>query len=357
MNFKNPSLNENSTNWNIDNDTNLDLNNWIEQKEAKYLVETRKKLKNLKMILISNTKLTKLRESIWNNQSVQKYNRMTWTDWKKITKLSLEGSLFPSTTWEIIQASSIKPLKRNEDWNLEWDLRAFTPWSFGKSDAVSLVSSYKNKRRWGIWKIIISLSKLLWLRWVIWSTSRRWYLTRTDLRYLEHYGNWIDVRNYWEIKKITWQEFDYDKYLINIAKKESWNKWYSARNDVIWKKKNIKFTKWAFWKYQFTVETLLDFWVDLRNPRKNWISESRVKDFFRNIKLQEELMAKYTNRNLNKALNNRRYITQFKSWNKSVSSALATGHLWWYGWLMKYMKGQYLVDWLWTSTNEYIWWV
>jgi hypothetical protein len=82
---------------------------------------------------------------------------------------------------------------------------------------------------------------------------------------------------------------DFDRYKSAIAKHESGSLGYLARNDEEGKKRGVRPGAWAFGKYQFTVETLRGYGVDLGIPPE----EGKIQAFLQNGTLQEEIMDKY----------------------------------------------------------------
>ena len=285
--------------WNINSELSWKLNDWLLSSEeaSKLYIEYQCKLNKwwLKTIIISKENLKKLRDLINNNnQSIKKYNRMTWTDWRIIKQIA----------------------KSNKD---------------NDNDKDNIDNS-------------ISLTALV----------NSWQKSREIIQNVDIINSVVSVKDKEKIKAITWQKFDFEKYKKIIAKKESWKQWYMARNDALWKKKWISYKKWAFWKYQFTVETLLDYWFDLRNNFNNWINKNNVKIYFDNNTLQENIMERFTNKNLNRALRNKKFVSLFKKWSKNITKALWAWHIWWYWGLIKYMRWEFTVDWLWTSSDSYV---
>jgi cell wall-associated NlpC family hydrolase len=140
---------------------------------------------------------------------------------------------------------------------------------------------------------------------------------------------------------------DFDRYKGAIAKHESGGKGYFARNDEDGKKRNIRPGAWAFGKYQFTVETLRDYGVDLGIPPE----EGKIQAFLENGNLQEEIMDTYMIRNLEKhILPNQKIMEDMARDGTSLSYYLALTHIGGPGALSgnKSMK-----DWLGTSTHSY----
>jgi hypothetical protein len=148
-----------------------------------------------------------------------------------------------------------------------------------------------------------------------------------------------------------WINFSYDSYVDVLSSKiESWKEWYLARNDIKWKEKWIHYSKWAFWKYQFTTETLKDYWVYLWDPPK----EENITKFLHNSSLQEQIMFRYTNNNLKRLLKNKTFVKLIQWWYREVELALAAWHIWWYWGLKKYMYWRTKTkDWLGTSILAY----
>ncbi len=143
---------------------------------------------------------------------------------------------------------------------------------------------------------------------------------------------------------------DFERYKRAIAAHESGGMWYFARNDKEGKKRWVRPGAWAFWKYQFTVETLKTYGVNLSNPP----SEEAIQNFLNKPALQEEVMDRYMLDQLtNHILSNNAIMTQVSSGEKSVAYFLALTHIGWAGALKK--SGG--TDWLGTSTGGYAQWV
>lgn len=150
--------------------------------------------------------------------------------------------------------------------------------------------------------------------------------------------------------EIIWDKdywFDWDKYKESIAELESSTSWlYFARNDSAWRARWISSEKWAWWKYQFTTETLRWFWVNLWNPP----IETNIQEFLANSSLQEEIMDKYMIKCLEKhIIPNQDLMTKVDSQEKNISYYLALTHIGW-PWALKKWESK---DWLGTSTVNY----
>jgi hypothetical protein len=142
-------------------------------------------------------------------------------------------------------------------------------------------------------------------------------------------------------------DIDIDRYKAAIAKHESGGQAYLARNDGEGKRRGVRPGAWAFGKYQFTVETLRGFGVDLGNPPE----ESKIQGFLGNPTLQEEIMDKYIVQCLEKhILPNQKIAEDMARDGTSLSYYLALTHIGGPGAL----NGKTLAkDWLGTSTHTY----
>lgn len=140
---------------------------------------------------------------------------------------------------------------------------------------------------------------------------------------------------------------DIDRYKSAIAKHESGGMAYLARNDEAGKARGVRPGAWAFGKYQFTVETLKGYGVDLGNPPE----ESKIQNFLNNPSLQEEIMDKYIINNLEKhILPNTKIAEDMARDGTSLSYYVALTHIGGPGAL----SGSNLKkDWLGTSTHTY----
>ncbi len=140
---------------------------------------------------------------------------------------------------------------------------------------------------------------------------------------------------------------DFDRYKAAIAKHESGGQAYLARNDEAGKSRGVRSGAWAFGKYQFTVETLRGYGVELGNPPE----ESKIQSFLGNPSLQEEIMDKYIVQNLEKhILPNPKIAEDMARDGTSLSYYLALTHIGGPGAL----NGNALKkDWLGTSTHAY----
>lgn len=163
----------------------------------------------------------------------------------------------------------------------------------------------------------------------------------------------------WEWKKleqlilrITWQEFDYKRFKDAIWFREStssYNKWIK----LITQWTNIPYNRIPLWKYQFTVETLFDLWVDLLNERWDEIDKEKALFFLYNSELQDEILIKYSTKQINRAFKNKAYLKKFKNNLKIVLLALASWHIWWYWGLIRYMRWFDLSNRYWIEINNY----
>lgn len=117
--------------------------------------------------------------------------------------------------------------------------------------------------------------------------------------------------------------FDLDRYKIAIAKHEDKGMGYFARNDDWGKKHGIPPEKWAFGKYQFTVETLWRYGVDFGVPPL----EDRVRKFLNDPALQEEIMDRFTMSNFEKAISgDPKVMEEIAAGKESVVTFLAMAH-------------------------------
>lgn len=142
-------------------------------------------------------------------------------------------------------------------------------------------------------------------------------------------------------------QLDLDRYKSAIAKHESEGRGYFARNDDKGKERGVRPGAWAFGKYQFTVETLRAYGVDLWNPPE----ETKIQWFLENPSLQEEIMDRYIIQNLEKhILPNQKIAEDMSRDGTSLSYYLALTHIGGPGAL----NGKTLKkDWLGTSTHAY----
>lgn len=140
---------------------------------------------------------------------------------------------------------------------------------------------------------------------------------------------------------------DLDRYKAAIAKHESGGQAYLARNDEAGKARGVRSGAWAFGKYQFTVETLRGYGVDLGNPPE----EGKIQGFLNNPGLQEEIMDKYIIQNLEKhILPNPKIAEDMARDGTSLAYYVALTHIGGPGAL----SGDKLKkDWLGTSTHAY----
>lgn len=140
---------------------------------------------------------------------------------------------------------------------------------------------------------------------------------------------------------------DLDLYKSAIAKHESGGQAYLARNDEAGKARGVRPGAWAFGKYQFTVETLKGYGVNLGNPPE----EEKIQGFLNNPGLQEEIMDKYIVQNLEKhILPNPRIAEDMARDGTSLAYYVALTHIGGPGAL----SGDKLrKDWLGTSTHAY----
>jgi cell wall-associated NlpC family hydrolase len=142
-------------------------------------------------------------------------------------------------------------------------------------------------------------------------------------------------------------KLDFDRYKTAIAKHESGGQAYLARNDSAGKSRGVRPGVWAFGKYQFTVETLRGYGVDLGNPPE----ESKIQSWLGNASLQEEIMDRYMIKNLEQhILGNDRIMKDMVTDGTSISYYLALTHIGGPGALSGNKLKQ---DWLGTSTHAY----
>lgn len=142
-------------------------------------------------------------------------------------------------------------------------------------------------------------------------------------------------------------QLDLDRYKSAIAKHESEGRGYFARNDDKGKERGVRPGAWAFGKYQFTVETLRAYGVDLWNPPE----ETKIQWFLENPSLQEEIMDRYILQNLEKHILPNQKIAEDMSQNgTSLSYYLALTHIGGPGALNGKSSKK---DWLGTSIHPY----
>lgn len=139
---------------------------------------------------------------------------------------------------------------------------------------------------------------------------------------------------------------DLDRYKAAIAKHESGGMGYFARNDDAGRKNGVDPEKWAFGKYQFTVETLRGFGTDLGRPPE----EARIQKFLNDPLLQEEIMDRYMLSTIEKyVLPNAQVMKSVESGEKSMAYYLALTHIGGPG-KLKNSSGK---DWLGTDVGAY----
>lgn len=222
--------------------------------------------------------------------------------------------------------------------------------------------------------------ELNWVEWIEWENYDRLNKARGRFRKkFEHLPTADGEKSFKELMqklnladdvkaKIEW--FNYDWYKWAIAWEES-NWVYECRNDQTSRgqfrekrvgsdgkkqmkvvEKRIDCDKWAFGKYQFTAETLLEYNVDVYNSTKTDIDEVKLKAFLDNRQLQEQIMNAYTNKCLQKILTTPDYINKVRN-SYDVYNLLAINHIWW-GWaLSNFVKNRKLAsDYMWTSPDQ-----
>lgn len=139
---------------------------------------------------------------------------------------------------------------------------------------------------------------------------------------------------------------DIDRYKVAIARHESGGQGYFARNDDLGRKNKVRPGAWAFGKYQFTVETLQGFGVDLGIPP----DETKIQSFLNNPALQEEIMDRYIIQNLERnILPNQAIAEEMTKSGTSLSYYLALTHIGGPGAL----SNKSGADWLGTSKHTY----
>lgn len=162
---------------------------------------------------------------------------------------------------------------------------------------------------------------------------------------------WIRME-WFSIEKIpnnnSIKNFDYNSYKESIAVIES-NGNYSARNDKLWKEKNVKPSNWAYWRYQFTAGTLQDYDIDM--IRWNDVDKDKTNKWLWDKKLQEDVMLDYTRKNAEYLMNNYAHVIKD---DKDLATLLSVCHHAWRWWVVKYIKTWKLNwDWLWWKTSNY----
>lgn len=139
---------------------------------------------------------------------------------------------------------------------------------------------------------------------------------------------------------------DLDRYKAAIAKHESGGMGYFARNDDNGRKNGVDPDKWAFGKYQFTVETLRGYGTDLGRPPE----EARIQKFLNDPLLQEEIMDRYMLSTIERyVLPNEKIMRSVESGEKSMAYYLALTHIGGPG-KLKNASGK---DWLGTDVGSY----
>lgn len=153
--------------------------------------------------------------------------------------------------------------------------------------------------------------------------------------------------------------FDFSSFLKAISWVESGGK-YSADNSKAWENLKVHVSKHAKGKYQFTNETLANFW---------YATEAERKHFLRSPELQEKLMYKLTKMNYEYAVKSPSISQLLGEW-VHMAQILATMHhrgSVWAEWVAKYAVKQanpveafferleqVKWDWLGTKTSKYV---
>ncbi|MFZ3232633.1 MAG: NlpC/P60 family protein [Patescibacteria group bacterium] len=139
---------------------------------------------------------------------------------------------------------------------------------------------------------------------------------------------------------------DLDRYKAAIAKHESGGMSYFARNDDAGRKNGVDPDKWAFGKYQFTVETLRGYGVELGHPPE----EGKIQKFLNDALLQEEIMDRYILGTIEKyVLPNEKVMKDIGDGTNSIAYFLALTHIGGPG-KLKNAGGK---DWLGTDVHGY----
>ncbi|MDQ1344360.1 MAG: hypothetical protein QG650_1081 [Patescibacteria group bacterium] len=139
---------------------------------------------------------------------------------------------------------------------------------------------------------------------------------------------------------------DLDRYKAAIAKHESGGMGYFARNDDAGKRNGVNPDKWAFGKYQFTVETLRGYGVELGGPPE----ESKIQAFLNDSLLQEEIMDRYVLQTVERhVLPNAKVMKDVEKGENSLAYFLALTHIGGPG-KLKNAGGR---DWLGTDVHAY----
>ena len=169
--------------------------------------------------------------------------------------------------------------------------------------------------------------------------------------------DWLKINT--KVKEKIWDEYNYTTYLLAIKQNESNVLGYDTRNDKKWAKKKVSYKRWAYWKYQFTVETLWDYWIDLKNSTKTWVDEVKVIAFLNNHYLQEKIMIRFVNKNIDRLFRNKTFLTEFKSGERNIVTALLAWHFWGYTWgttpyMSSGINSEKKKDWLWMNMHKYV---
>lgn len=139
---------------------------------------------------------------------------------------------------------------------------------------------------------------------------------------------------------------DLDRYKAAIAKHESGGMSYFARNDDAGRRNGVDSDKWAFGKYQFTVETLRGYGVELGRPPE----EGKIQKFLNDPLLQEEIMDRYVLGTIERyVLPNGKVMKDVEDGTNSITYFLALTHIGGPG-KLKNAGGK---DWLGTDVHAY----
>lgn len=165
------------------------------------------------------------------------------------------------------------------------------------------------------------------------------------------FTEWIKME-WFSVDKLPYnnliKNFDYNSYKESIAVIES-NGNYSARNDKLWKEKQVKPKNWAYWRYQFTAWTLQDYNIDM--IRWNDVDSDIVNKWLWDKQLQEDVMLDYTRKNAQYLMKNYSHVIKD---DKDLATLLSVCHHAWRWGVVKYIKTWKLNwDWLWWKTSNY----
>ncbi len=139
---------------------------------------------------------------------------------------------------------------------------------------------------------------------------------------------------------------DLDRYKAAIAKHESGGMSYFARNDDAGRRNGVDPDKWAFGKYQFTVETLRGYGIELGRPP----DEEKIQKFLHDPLLQEEIMDRYILGTIERyVLPNEKVMREIQDGTNSIAYYLALTHIGGPG-KLKNAGGK---DWLGTDVHGY----